>query len=195
MKRESAKDKVINICELLSTIYPSLPDDRIQEAAIDLHDIERSCQEIAQLISNLRSKDMSAADVLNTLEGIELELVDHICRVHLNTLRTFIKSCHSDQPVENSDHLVAKTQDKDVQDRWNNWLKWKEEINTRISNALKFAEDCEPNDKEEIHRKVKELEEEMKNIEATSRREKIVHCSPASRWIKTSWNALRGHSG
>jgi hypothetical protein len=100
MEKETAKDKVINICELLSACYPHLPDETIQEAAIDLHDIEHACRDISQRIYELRNGAVLAENVLGTLDKIEYELVSHVGRTHLPTLRTFIKTCNAQQRIE-----------------------------------------------------------------------------------------------
>jgi hypothetical protein len=97
MKKETAKDKVINICELLAERYPKLTDDTIQEAAVDLHDIEYACRKIAQQIKRLRCGVVPAEDISKTLDSVEYELVDHIGRMHLPTLCKFIKACNQQE--------------------------------------------------------------------------------------------------
>jgi len=95
MPPRTAKSKVFRLCSALSFAYPRLSDAEIQEAAIDLHDIEAACRKIAHAIHGLRrtsalSKDKTA-DLLCEVEG---ELIDHIEQNHLRSLKKFFK--HTD---------------------------------------------------------------------------------------------------
>ena len=63
MTNGSAKEKVISICETLSIVCPTLPDNQIQEIAIDLHDIEQACRKVAGAVSSLRKAPSSPDDV------------------------------------------------------------------------------------------------------------------------------------
>jgi hypothetical protein len=91
MTNGSAKEKVISICEALSTACPTLPDNQIQEMAIDLHDIEQACRKVADAISALRKATNSPDDVKQILWLVEDEMYDHVYKSHLKTLRKNIK--------------------------------------------------------------------------------------------------------
>mgnify|MGYP001194550914 CR=1 FL=1 len=91
MTNGSAKEKVISICETLSTVCPTLPDNQIQEMAIDLHDIEQACRQVSDAISSLRKAPNSPDDIKQVLWLVEAEMYDHVYKSHLKTLRLNIK--------------------------------------------------------------------------------------------------------
>jgi hypothetical protein len=96
MTNGSAKEKVISICETLSIVCPTLPDNQIQEMAIDLHDIEQACRKVADAISSLRKVLSSSDDVKQVLWLVEDEMYDHVYKSHLKTLRINIKRFSSE---------------------------------------------------------------------------------------------------
>ena len=87
MKKPNAKELVIKLCYLLARIYPSLPDDAIQDLAIDLHDIGDSCSKIAKAIRVLYKDcvpETAVAEALNTVDG---HLLCHIVPNHVPSFR------------------------------------------------------------------------------------------------------------
>ena len=101
MPPRTAKSKVVRLCSALSSAYPRLSDDEIQEAALDLHDIENACRKIAHAIHGLRRTGAlskgKTADLLSEVEG---ELIDHIEQSHLSSLKRFFKHTDSASDVK-----------------------------------------------------------------------------------------------
>lgn len=89
MSIQTAKSKVGSICAALKLGCPILSDDKIQEAAIDLHDIEMACRKIAHAVRGLRTDSVSKESVDDQLCEIEGELIDHIAQNHLPSLMRF----------------------------------------------------------------------------------------------------------
>jgi len=89
MSIQTAKSKVASICAALKLGCPKQSDDQIQEAAIDLHDIEIACRKIAHAVRVLRKGAVSKESVTDQLCEIEGELIDHIAQNHLPSLKSF----------------------------------------------------------------------------------------------------------
>jgi hypothetical protein len=89
MSIQTAKSKVGSICVALKSGCPKQSDEQIQEAAIDLHDIEIACRKIAHAVRVLRMGAVSKESVADQLCEIEGELIDHIVQNHLRSLKRF----------------------------------------------------------------------------------------------------------
>jgi hypothetical protein len=90
MSIQTAKSKVCGICAALKSVCPDQSDDQIQEAAIDLHDIEIACRKIARAVRVLRTGAASKESVADQLCEIEGELIDHVAQNHLPSLKRFL---------------------------------------------------------------------------------------------------------
>jgi hypothetical protein len=68
----------------------------VQDAAIDLHDIEIACENVAAAVRRLRTTKASKRCVSDCLSDIEAELFDHVAANHLPSLREFLMTCDSE---------------------------------------------------------------------------------------------------
>jgi|LFRM01.1.fsa_nt_gb hypothetical protein len=109
MSARTAKSRVIRICEALALAYPRVPDVSVQDAAIDLHDIEIACEKVAAAVRRLRTAKVSKRCVSDCLSDIEVELLDHVAANHLPSLRKFLMTC------DNESRHRARTRSEDTQ--------------------------------------------------------------------------------
>ena len=90
LSSKRAKRRVIALCEVLVAAFPGFPDSRIQDAAIDLHDLEFACDLAARLISKLRRlKPSSRKETRRALIDLDICRLDEIVS-HVRTLQKFL---------------------------------------------------------------------------------------------------------
>jgi hypothetical protein len=87
----NAKKRVIDLCWVLLGANPKQADIAIQNAAIDLHDIEMACLEGCIAISALRRHDPKDKDkTREMLIGLDIKIIDEIVR-HASSLIKFFR--------------------------------------------------------------------------------------------------------
>ena len=91
LSSRSAKKRVVNLCEVLAASDPRVSDREIQNAAIDLHDIEVACDNGRTAISRLRRHDpKDKRQTRDMLIGVDIGVFDELAS-HVTSLRRFLK--------------------------------------------------------------------------------------------------------
>lgn len=86
-----AKRRVVAICEVLAASNPRMSNRRIQNATIDLHDIEVACEKGQTSISRLRRHDPKDTDETRSmLIGVDIGVLDELAS-HISSLRRFFR--------------------------------------------------------------------------------------------------------
>ena len=92
LSSRNAKRRVVAICEVLAASNPRTSDRQIQNAAIDLHDIELACETGREAISRLRRhapKDKNGTREL--LIDLNIGVLDELSS-HISSLRRFLRA-------------------------------------------------------------------------------------------------------
>jgi hypothetical protein len=92
LSTRNAKERAISLCEVLAAANPKLSDRTLQNAAIDLHDIEEACAKGHAAISELRRHDPKGkAKTREMLIGIDIGILDEIAH-HTSSLRRYFRA-------------------------------------------------------------------------------------------------------
>jgi len=91
LSSRNAINRVIAICEVLAAANTKVSDRAIQNAAVDLHDIEEACRKGSSAISELRRLNPKGKNkTREMLIGIDIGVLEEIVG-HALSLRKFFR--------------------------------------------------------------------------------------------------------
>jgi hypothetical protein len=88
----SAKERVFAIRNAIVPIFDGSPIAKVHEAAVDMHDIARSCMKIATAVTELEQAGGGGSDEIRAkMIRLGIELSGELCG-HVATLLEFLRS-------------------------------------------------------------------------------------------------------